>query len=84
MCTDTLRRLLLETQGYQSAISELVDPEDTGKNLLLTGIRDGSPNPHRKEKALRELHAFAQATGILRHHLATLLSVTLTPEACNR
>jgi hypothetical protein len=84
MCTDTLRRLLLETQGYRSAISELVDPEDSGKNLLLTGIRDGSPNPHRKEKALRELHAFAQATGILRHHLATLLSVTLTPEACNR
>jgi hypothetical protein len=82
MCTDTLRRLLLETQGYQSTISELVDPEDSGKNLLLTGILAQSPNPHRKEKAFRELFAFAQATGIQQHHLATLLSVTLSPNPC--
>jgi hypothetical protein len=82
MCTDTLRRLLLETQGYQSTISELVDPEDSGKNLLLTGILAQSPNPHRKEKALRELQTFAQATGIQQHHLATLLSVTLPPNPC--
>lgn len=83
MCTDTLRRLLLETQGFQSTISELVDPEDSGKNLLLTGIRTPSLNPTRRNKALRELRAFAQATGIRQHHLATLLSVPLTSEACN-
>lgn len=83
MCTDTLRRLLLETQGFHSTISELVDPEDSGKNLLLTGIRKPAPNSTRKEKALRELQTFAQATGIQQHHLASLLSVPLA-KACNR
>ena len=83
MCTDTVRRLLLETQGFRSAISEFVDPEDAGKNLLLTGIRDRSNDPTRANRAMDELHSLIEVTGIKRQHLATLLSIPLTPKPCS-
>lgn len=37
--TDALRLKLLEAKGYEVAALELIDPEETPKNILLRGIR---------------------------------------------
>ncbi|MBQ7727083.1 MAG: SAM-dependent methyltransferase [Clostridia bacterium] len=38
--TDSLRLLRLEAAGYSVAALELIDPEETPKNILLRGIKD--------------------------------------------
>ncbi len=37
--TDALRLKLLEAEGYDTAALELIDPEETPKNIMLRGIR---------------------------------------------
>jgi hypothetical protein len=37
--TDALRLLLLEAHGYTTAALELIDPEETPKNVMLRAIR---------------------------------------------
>ena len=37
--TDALRLCLLEANGYEVAAFELIDPEETPKNVMLRGIR---------------------------------------------
>jgi hypothetical protein len=37
--TDALRLKLLEANGYETAALELIDPEETPKNIMLRGIR---------------------------------------------
>jgi hypothetical protein len=37
--TDALRLKLLEANGYETAALELIDPEETPKNVMLRGIR---------------------------------------------
>ena len=43
--TDALRLKILEAHGYQTAALELIDPEETPKNILLRGIRKKNPDP---------------------------------------
>ena len=43
--TDALRLKILEAHGYQTAALELIDPEETPKNILLRGIRKKHPDP---------------------------------------
>ena len=52
--TDALRLKLLEAHGYDVASLELIDPEETPKNILLRGIRKYSPDSQRAKNALRE------------------------------
>ena len=40
--TDALRLKLLEANGYETAALELIDPEETPKNIMLRGIRKPS------------------------------------------
>lgn len=44
--TDALRLCLLESQGYETAALELIDPEETPKNIMLRAIlrRDFDPS----------------------------------------
>ncbi|MBQ8369585.1 MAG: SAM-dependent methyltransferase [Clostridia bacterium] len=37
--TDALRLLKLEAEGYKTDATELIDPEDTPKNVMLRGVR---------------------------------------------
>ena len=37
--TDALRLKLMEANGYECAALELIDPEETPKNIMLRGIR---------------------------------------------
>lgn len=52
--TDALRLKLMEANGYDTAALELIDPEETPKNIMLRGIRKHSPDSARADKAMRE------------------------------
>ena len=50
--TDALRLKLMEANGYETAALELIDPEETPKNIMLRGIRKNNFDIH-SEKAER-------------------------------
>lgn len=45
--TDALRCKVLEINGYDVAAMELIDPEETPKNVLIRGIKQNQSNPKR-------------------------------------
>ena len=57
--TDALRLKLLEANGYETAALELIDPEDTPKNILLRAVRSKKFDPGHKaaQKAMAEYEA---------------------------
>lgn len=52
--TDALRLKKLEANGYETAALELIDPEETPKNIMLRGIRKYNPDSPRCKKAAEE------------------------------
>ena len=50
--TDALRLTLLEANGYDAVSLELIDPEETPKNIMLRGVK--KPNFDKNGKAARE------------------------------
>ena len=62
--TDALRLKKLEANGYDVTALELIDPEETPKNIMLRGIRKYSPDSVRCKKAAEEYaEAYAFLTG---------------------
>ena len=55
--TDALRLKKLESYGYSVDAVELVDPDDTPKNILLRAVLTGKPNEKAK-KSILPLTAF--------------------------
>ena len=55
--TDALRLKKLEANGYDVTALELIDPEETPKNIMLRGIRRYSPDSARCRKAAEEYAA---------------------------
>ena len=55
--TDALRLKKLEANGYDVTALELIDPEETPKNIMLRGIRKYSPDSARCRKAAEEYKA---------------------------
>lgn len=57
--TDALRLCRLEAQGYSTATIELIDPNETPKNVMLRAIRNKNFDPASKEaqKALERYNA---------------------------
>ena len=55
--TDALRLKKLEAGGYEVAALELIDPEETPKNIMLRGIRKYNPASARCQKAAEEYAA---------------------------
>ena len=57
--TDALRLKLLEANGYEVAALELIDPDDTPKNIMLRALRraDAGTGTPAEQKALAEYHA---------------------------
>lgn len=47
--TDALRLLRLEAQGYVTSTIELIDPNETPKNVMLRAIRKKNFNENGKE-----------------------------------
>ena len=45
--TDALRILKLESEGYEATAMELIDPEDTPKNILIKAIKKTNPNAEK-------------------------------------
>ena len=52
--TDALRLKRLEAAGYDVTALELIDPEETPKNVMLRGIKKYDPNTARCQKAAAE------------------------------
>lgn len=57
--TDALRLKMLEANGYSTAALELIDPEETPKNIMLRAIRTRKFDPHsaKLEKSRAEYEA---------------------------
>ena len=49
--TDALRLMRLEAAGYDTDATELIDPENTPKNLMLRGYKKKSFSPSERERA---------------------------------
>ena len=49
--TDALRLKILEAHGYRVSALELIDPEETPKNILLRAIRKNNPDPTAMQAA---------------------------------
>ncbi len=52
--TDAMRLLLLEAHGYTTAALELIDPEETPKNVMLRAIRKKNPSKAAMEAAHKD------------------------------
>ena len=52
--TDALRLLKLESEGYEVNALELIDPDDTPKNIILKAIKKDNINNEKLEKSRRE------------------------------
>ncbi len=62
--TDALRLKRLEAAGYDVAALELIDPEETPKNVMLRGVRKHDPASARCRRAAREYaEAYTFLTG---------------------
>ncbi|MBR5880669.1 MAG: SAM-dependent methyltransferase [Clostridia bacterium] len=58
--TDALRLKILEAHGYSTAALELIDPEETPKNIMLRGIRKKNPDPALMQAAREEAEHIRQ------------------------
>jgi hypothetical protein len=65
--TDALRLKLMEANGYDTAALELIDPEETPKNVMLRGIRKKGfdKDSERAKKAIGEYRkSYTLLTGL--------------------
>lgn len=72
--TDTIRALLLETQGYKTKVFEFISTEHTGKNLMIVGQKHDRPVD--KKALLNQIAAIKKRFGIESHYLEGLLDFT--------
>ena len=61
--TDAMRCLALEYYGYEVTAFELIDPEETPKNVIIKGIYRNT-GTKKREKALDEFNSAAKLLGI--------------------
>lgn len=62
--TDALRCKVLQIMGYEVAAMELIDPEETPKNVLIRGIKRRQMGQQQIEKWTREYAEICQMLGI--------------------
>lgn len=62
--TDALRCRVLQMQGYEVAAMELIDPEETPKNVLIRGIRRNPPSPQRRQAMVEQYQQICKMLGI--------------------
>ena len=71
MVTDSLRALLLESQGYATQVFEFVSLEHTSKNKMILAVK--RPQPMSPEPALTQVRELKDFYGIREQCLETLL-----------
>ncbi len=54
--TDAIRCKRLQAEGYAVDVTELIDPENTPKNLLIRAVKRASFKKEEREKLLKELN----------------------------
>ncbi len=62
--TDTLRCKMLQAEGYIVDVTELVDPENTPKNLMIRAVLNRNMPEDTKAKHRAEFDALANAFGV--------------------
>ncbi len=70
--TDALRAHLMELRGYSARVFEFVEPEHSGKNLMLAGVRRAAGG-RPKEDIRAEIRSLWAAFGLKSQQLARLL-----------
>jgi hypothetical protein len=71
MLTDSLRALLLESQGYDTQVFEFVSLEHTAKNKMILAVKRGVEGS--AEPALQQVRTLKEFFGVKEHCLETLL-----------
>lgn len=62
--TDALRLKWLEAKGYRTEALELIDPDETPKNIMLRAVKKANYSPS-SEETRRALQAFSEAKAFL-------------------
>ena len=62
--TDSLRALLLEAHGYSTEAIELIDPEETPKNVMIRAVKSRKILPGKRENALKEYREAVKMLGV--------------------
>lgn len=62
--TDALRCMALQINGYDVTAIELIDPEETPKNVLIRGVKKKVINSQQIESLKREYNEICQKLGI--------------------
>lgn len=62
--TDALRCKVLEIKGYEVSAMELIDPEETPKNVLIRGIRQKSCNQQQTQEQIQQYRQICQMLGV--------------------
>ncbi len=75
MLTDSLRALLLESQGYDTQVFEFVALEHTRKNKMILAIKRPVPQPAAAAAALAQVEEIKRFFGVREQALQTLLSL---------
>ena len=69
MVTDTIRALILESQGYEVKVFEFISSEHTGKNVMISAVKTGVVN----KEAIKSIAALKAEFGIEKHYLEGLV-----------
>lgn len=62
--TDALRCKILQINGYDVQALELIDPEETPKNVLIRGVKNKNTNPQKVKQYKQEYDALCALLGI--------------------
>ena len=62
--TDALRCRVLQIQGYEVQAMELIDPEETPKNVMTRAVKGGKLLPVQEEKLRREYREVCNLLGV--------------------
>lgn len=71
MVTDSLRALLLESEGYQVGVSEFISLEHTDKNKMISAVKRGTGAD--RDRVLAKIEALKAFYGIREQELERLL-----------
>ena len=62
--TDALRCKMLQINGYEVTALELIDPEETPKNVLIRAVKSRTPNPQKIQQYKHENEQLCQTLNI--------------------
>ena len=80
--TDGIRALLMEANGYKTAVFEFISTEHTAKNVMITAIGERTKTGEtRRKEALDKVAVLKAGFGIQEHFLERLLASDTAPGA---